>query len=44
MIMPSRQDNLPNIAVEARACAKSLVAFDVGVSQILPDTKNRISS
>ena len=30
MIVPSRQDNLPNTAVEAQACGTPVVAFDVG--------------
>jgi glycosyltransferase involved in cell wall biosynthesis len=30
MIVPSRQDNLPNTAVEAHACATPVAAFDLG--------------
>jgi glycosyltransferase involved in cell wall biosynthesis len=30
MVMPSRQDNLPNTAVEAQACGTPVVAFDIG--------------
>jgi len=30
MVVPSRQDNLPNTAVEARACGTPVVAFDIG--------------
>lgn len=30
MIVPSRQDNLPNTAVEAQACGTPVAAFDVG--------------
>lgn len=30
MLIPSRQDNLPNTAVEAQACGTPVVAFNVG--------------
>ena len=30
MVVPSRQDNLPNTAVEAQACGVPVVAFDIG--------------
>jgi glycosyltransferase involved in cell wall biosynthesis len=30
MVVPSRQDNLPNTAVEAHACGTPVVAFNVG--------------
>lgn len=30
MVIPSRQDNFPNTAVEAQACATPVVAFDTG--------------
>ena len=30
MMVPSRQDNLPNTAVEAQACGTPVVAFDIG--------------
>lgn len=30
MVVPSRQDNLPNTAVEAQSCGIPVVAFDVG--------------
>lgn len=30
MVIPSRQDNLPNTGVEAQACARPVVAFDTG--------------
>jgi glycosyltransferase involved in cell wall biosynthesis len=30
MVVPSRQDNLPNTAVEAHACGTPVVAFSIG--------------
>ena len=30
MVVPSRQDNLPNTAVEAHACGVPVVAFNIG--------------
>jgi len=30
MVVPSRQDNLPNTAIEAQACGTPVVAFDIG--------------
>ena len=30
VVIPSRQDNLPNIGVEAQSCATPIIAFDVG--------------
>lgn len=30
VVVPSRQDNLPNAAVEAHACGTPVVAFDIG--------------
>jgi glycosyltransferase involved in cell wall biosynthesis len=30
LMVPSRQDNLPNTAVEAQACGTPVVAFDIG--------------
>lgn len=30
MVVPSRQDNLPNTAVESQACGAPVVAFDIG--------------
>ena len=30
MTVPSRQDNLPNTAIEAQACGTPVVAFDIG--------------
>ena len=30
IVIPSRQDNLPNIALEAQACALPVVAFNIG--------------
>ncbi len=30
MVIPSRQDNLPNTGVEAHACGTPIVAFDIG--------------
>ena len=30
MTIPSRQDNLPQIAIEASACGIPIVAFDIG--------------
>ena len=30
MIIPSRQDNLPNTGIESHACGTPVVAFDIG--------------
>lgn len=30
LVIPSRQDNLPNTGVEAHACATPVIAFDIG--------------
>lgn len=30
VVIPSRQDNLPNIGVEAQSCATPVIAFDIG--------------
>jgi len=30
MVIPSRQDNLPNVAVEAHACGVPIISFNVG--------------
>ena len=30
LVIPSRQDNFPNIAIEAHACGTPIVAFDIG--------------
>ena len=30
MVVPSRQDNLPNTVVESLACGTPVVAFDIG--------------
>lgn len=30
MVVPSRQDNLPNTAIEPQACGTPVVAFDIG--------------
>jgi len=30
MIVPSKQDNLPNTAIEAQTCGTPVVAFDIG--------------
>jgi glycosyltransferase involved in cell wall biosynthesis len=38
MVVPSRQDNLPNTAMESQACGTPVVAFDVGgISDIVED-------
>lgn len=40
MIIPSRQDNLPNTAVEAQACGTPVVSFDIGgLSDIIEHKK-----
>ena len=30
MVLPSRLDNLPNIALEAQSCGKPIIAYNVG--------------
>lgn len=40
VVVPSRQDNLPNVAVEAQACGTSVVAFNVcGLPDIVEHEK-----
>ena len=41
MVVPSREDNLPNTAVESIACGTPVVAFDIGgMSDIIDHLKN----
>ena len=34
LVLTSRLDNLPNIALEAQSSGKPIIAYDVGVFQI----------
>jgi len=41
VVLSSRLDNLPNVALEAQSCGKPIVAYDVGgMSDIITDGKN----
>ena len=39
-VIPSRQDNLPNVALEALSCGKPIVSYNVGGLRELVDHKN----
>ena len=41
VVIPSRLDNLPNVALEAQSCGKPLIAYNVGgLSDIIIDSYN----
>lgn len=40
-VIPSRQDNLPNVALEALSCGKPIVSFNIGgLSELVEHKKN----
>ncbi len=41
VVLSSRLDNLPNVALEAQSCGKPIIAYDVGgISDIITNGKN----